>query len=225
MTVRVFVVDDHPLFRGGVRLALEDADEFEMVGEASSGDEALRVLRGLRPPPDVVLMDLRLAGGSGIEATRAIFSDPVLNSGEPGSRPPRVLIISVSEDDDGVVAALRAGASGYVMKGIASQELFRAISTAAEGGAVFSPAVASRLGAYFSAVHELPSRTAFPELTDRELQVLDLLARGWNNRRIARDLVVSEKTVRNHISHIFGKLQVNHRAEAAVRARDAGLGL
>lgn len=127
MTVRVFVVDDHPLFRGGVRLALEDADEFEMVGEASSGDEALRVLRGLRPPPDVVLMDLRLAGGSGIEATRAIFSDPVLNSGEPGSRPPRVLIISVSEDDDGVVAALRAGASGYVMKGIASQELFRAI--------------------------------------------------------------------------------------------------
>jgi DNA-binding NarL/FixJ family response regulator len=154
---------------------------------------------------------------SGVEAIRSITAGHV-------SHRPRVLVVSMYEEDDEVVAALRAGAHGYVAKEASREELLRAVRTVAEGGAVFSPAIAERLGTYFSAVHELPGRVAFPQLTNREREILDLLARGHNNRRIARQLVLSEKTVRNHISHIFAKLQVRNRADAVMRARDAGLG-
>lgn len=219
MSQRVFIVDDHPMFRAGVRISLDDTEGLEVVGEVATGEEAVRLVRSGGVIADVVLMDMQLPGCSGIEATRAIVADR-----PPGITVPRVLMMSVAEDDDVVVSALRAGAHGYLVKGAPREELIRAVRTAADGGAVFSPAVAARLGMYFSAVHELPSRAAFPQLTDRERQVLDLLARGNSNRRIARELVLSEKTVRNHVSNIFGKLQVTDRVSAVVRARDAGLG-
>jgi DNA-binding NarL/FixJ family response regulator len=164
-------------------------------------------------------MDLRLGDSSGIEVTRALTAGNL-----SGARRPRVLVVSVSEDDDSVVAAMRAGASGYLVKGASREDLIRGIRIVADGGAVFGREVAERLKAYFSVLHEVPSRAAFPDLTDRERQILDLIARGHDNRRIARELVLAEKTVRNHITHIFMKLQVTDRMSAAVRARDAGLG-
>jgi DNA-binding NarL/FixJ family response regulator len=220
MTVRVFLVDDHPTFRAGLRVILDDADTMEVVGEAATGDEAVHTLRALRPIADVVLMDLRLGDSSGIEATHAITAN-----GESSTPAPRVLVISAAEEDDAVVGALRAGAHGFLVKGVSRQELLRGIHVVADGGAVFSPPVAARLSTYFSVVHDLPCRAAFPQLTGRERQILDLLARGLDNRRIARELVLAEKTVRNHITSVFVKLQVTDRTAAAVRARDAGLGL
>lgn len=220
MTVRVLLVDDHPLFRYGLRTALQDAVDLSVAGEASTGEQALGLLRESEPAVDVVLMDIQLPDGSGIDVTRTIVGDP------PGGRSaPRILVVSATQDDALVVAALRAGAYGYLVKGVSRDELLWAIRTVAAGGAVFGPAVASRLRDYFSAVHEVPSRAAFPELSDRELQVLDLIARGRSNRHIARQLVVAEKTVRNHITRVFRKLQVDHRDAAIVRARDAGLGV
>lgn len=219
MTVRVFLVDDHPMFLMGVRVTLQEADDVEVVGEASSGPEAVEALRKTGPPVDVVLMDLQVPGGSGAETIRSIVSGPAAEG-----RRPRVLVVAMSEDDETVVAALRAGAHGYTVKWAPRRELLRAVYTVADGGAVFSPSVAARLGSYFTAVHALPSRLAFPQLTGRELQVLDLLARGYTNRRIARELVLAEKTIRNHVSHVFMKLQVSDRAAAAIRARNAGLG-
>ncbi|MFJ9909847.1 LuxR C-terminal-related transcriptional regulator [Streptomyces sp. NPDC101152] len=219
MSTRVFVVDGHPLFRAGVRSVLADAADVELVGEAATGEEAVTALAGGRVIADVVLMDLILPGCSGVEATRAILAEYPEDAGLP-----RVLFVSSSADDHAVMAALRVGARGYMVKGAAREELLRGVRTVATGGAVFSPTVATRLSRYFSAIHELPGRAAFPALTDREREVLDLMARGMNNRRIARQLVLSEKTVRNHVSHIFAKLHVTDRVEAALRARNAGLG-
>jgi DNA-binding NarL/FixJ family response regulator len=217
MTVRVFVVDDYPLFRAGVRSALASIGSLDFAGEAGSGDEAVRTLARLEPAADVILVGLQPPDRTGIDVTRRL-------SAEFGPRGSRVLVVSAQEDDDAVVSALRAGAYGYLVRWMDREELLRAIETVAAGGAVFSPMVADRLRTYFSAVHDLPGRLAFPALTDREREILDLLARGHDNRRIARTLVLSEKTVRNHVSKVFMKLQVNKRTEAAVRARDAGLG-
>ncbi|GAA4800263.1 response regulator transcription factor [Streptomyces ziwulingensis] len=221
MTVGVFLVDDHPLYLQGLRAALGAGDDFAVVGEALSGKDAVAAVARLGRSVQVVLMDLRMPGMSGVEAIRAITTGP----GGPAGHRPRVLVVSMYEDDDEVVAALRAGAHGYVAKEAFRDELLRAVRTVAEGGAVFSPAIAERLGTYFSAIHDFPGRLAFPQLTNREREILDLLARGQTNRRIARHLVLSEKTVRNHVSHIFAKLQVGNRDDAVVRARDAGLGL
>jgi len=219
VTIRVFLVDDHPMFRAGARHTVESVPDMDVVGEAATGEEAVRMLRGGEVTADVVLMDLGLPDRSGTEVTRAITAPP------PDRAPaPRVLMLSGLEEDDAVISALRAGARGYVVKGAPREELLRAVRTVADGGAVFSPFVADRLGDYFSAVHGTPSRAAFPQLTNRERQVLDLLARGYGNRRIARELVLSDKTVRNHVSHIFAKLQVTDRMAAAARAREAGLG-
>lgn len=218
--IRLFLVDDHPMFLTGVRLVMEDVQGVEIVGEAGTEEEAIKALVVERVPTDVVLMDLQLpGGGSGLTVASAVAA-----GAPPGTKAPRVLMMSVSEDDDMVVAALRAGAHGYLLKGAPRGELVRAVRTVAGGGAVFSPTVAARLSTYFSAVHELPGRAAFPQLTDRERQILDLIARGYSNRRIARELVLAEKTVRNHVSHVFAKLQITDRAAAVVRARDAGLG-
>lgn len=219
MTIRVFLVDDHPLFRAGVRLATEDVEDMEVVGEADSAEEAVRLLVHERVRADVVLMDVQMPGSSGVSAVPAITA-----AQHPGAEAPRVLMMSVTDDDDMVVAALRAGAHGYLVKGTPRSELIRALRTVAGKGAVFSPTVAARMSGYFSAVHELPGRAAFPQLTERERQILDLIARGYTNRRIARELVLAEKTVRNHVSHVFAKIQVTDRASAVVRARDAGLG-
>lgn len=219
-TIGLFLVDDHSLFRSGVRLAVADEPDIEITGEAETEEEAITALVHRRVPCDVVLMDLKLArGGSGTAVASA-----VAGSATPERTPPRVLMMSVSEDDDAIVAALRAGAHGYLVKSAARDELLSAVRTVARCGAVFSPAVAARMSRYFSAVHELPGRVAFPQLTERERQVLDLVARGLSNRQIARELVLAEKTVRNHVSHVFAKLQVPDRAAAVVRARDAGLG-
>ncbi|HEV2796911.1 MAG TPA: response regulator transcription factor [Nocardioides sp.] len=209
----VLLVDDHPLFLDGVRAALSGAPDVEVVGEAHDRREAVEQAAALRP--DVVLMDLNLPDGSGIDATREILA----TAPETG-----ILVITMSADDDAVVAAMRAGARGYVVKGAGRSDLLHAVATVAAGGAVFSPAVATRLGSYFSGLAAQPGREMFPQLSDREREVLDLVARGFDNRRIARELFLSEKTVRNHVSLLLGKLEVADRAEAIARARRAGLG-
>jgi DNA-binding NarL/FixJ family response regulator len=160
-------------------------------------------------------MDLNLPDGSGIDATRAVLRE------DAGVR---VLVMTMSADDDAVVAAIRAGARGYVVKGAGKADLLQAVRTVAAGGAVFSPSVADRLGQFFTGVASAPARQAFPQLTEREREVLDLVARGYDNRRIARELFLSDKTVRNHVSNIVVKLDAPDRSEAIIRARRAGLG-
>ena len=209
----VLLVDDHPLFLDGVRAALSGTPGIEVVGEAHSVAEALEAATSLRP--DVVLMDLNLPDGSGIDATRTILA------AAPATR---VLVLTMSADDVAVVAAMRAGARGYVVKGSGRADLLQAVTTVAAGGAVFSPAVAERLGSFFSGLAAQPGREMFPQLSDREREVLDLVARGHDNRRIARELFLSEKTVRNQVSLLVGKLGVADRSEAIARARRAGLG-
>jgi DNA-binding NarL/FixJ family response regulator len=211
--ISVLVVDDHPLFRDGVVAALLTADDVEVVGEAGDVAGALAAATGLTP--DLVLMDLQLPDGSGVDATRALRElQPSL----------RVLVMTMSDDDEAVVAAMRAGARGYVVKGTGRDDVLHAVRTVAGGGAVFSPGVADRLGGLFASLAAVPGKVAFPSLTAREQEVLDLVARGYENRRIARELHLSDKTVRNHVSNVLTKLEVEDRAEAARRARNAGLG-
>lgn len=210
---RVLLVDDHPLFLDGVRAALSTAEDLEVVGEAHDVAEAVELAGRLHP--DVVLMDLNLPDGSGIDATRAVLRE------DAGVR---VLVMTMAADDDAVVAAIRAGARGYVVKGAGKADLLQAVRTVAAGGAVFSPSVADRLGQFFTGVASAPARQAFPQLTEREREVLDLVARGYDNRRIARELFLSDKTVRNHVSNIVVKLDAPDRSEAILRARRAGLG-
>ena len=211
--IRVLVVDDHPLFRDGVVAALLTAQDIDVVGEA--GDVATAISSAAELQPDLVLMDLQLPDGSGVDATRAIIDTlPAV----------RVLVMTMSDDDEAVVAAMRAGARGYVIKGTGRDDVLQAVRTVAAGGAVFSPVVADRLGGLFASLAAVPGKVAFPSLTDREQQVLDLVARGYDNRRIARELFLSDKTVRNHVSNVLTKLDVEDRSEAARRARNAGLG-
>lgn len=210
---RILLVDDHPLFLEGVRAALSGESDLDVVAEAHDVEGALRL--ALETQPDVVLMDLNLPDGSGIDATRALIA-----SG-PGTR---VLVMTMSADDDAVVAAMRAGARGYVVKGAGRADLIHAVRTVAAGGAVFSPTIADRLGGFFAGLAAQPGRELFPQLSQRELEVLDLMANGYENSRIARQLFLSDKTVRNHVSAVLTKLEVSGRSEAIVRARRAGLG-
>lgn len=207
---RLLLVDDHPLFLDGVRAALAGDTDIEIVGQAGSVAEACALTAELAP--DVVLMDLGLPDGSGIDATQQI------RAAHPDVR---VLVMTMSSQDDAVVAAMRAGARGFVVKGAGRDELIHAVRTVAAGGAVFSPTVADRLGAFFVGSSSEP---AFPQLSEREREVLELLARGLDNRRIARELFLSDKTVRNHVSAILGKLEAGNRVDAIQRARRAGLG-
>jgi len=210
--LRVLVVDDHPVVRTGLRAVLATTPGIEQVGEAESGAAALALAEELLP--DVVIMDIHMPGMDGIEATRRIIaSAPSI----------AVLVLTMHDDDDTVFAAMRAGARGYLLKGADQDEVTRAIVGVANGEAIFGPAIADRVLRYFAT----PSRTTlalFPELTDRERDVLHLLASGQSNQRIARDLGVSAKTVANHVSNILNKLQAVDRAEAIERARRAGLG-
>ena len=211
--VRVLIADDHPLFREGMRGRLDRVADVAVVGEAASGDEAVELARKLEP--DVILMDIKMPGLNGIEATRKISqANPQVN----------VLVLTMFEDDDSVFAAMRAGAKGYLLKDSGGEGVVHAIRAVASGEAVFGPGVAERITGFFSVSRSALPQRAFPELTEREEEVLSLVAQGKSNQEISRQLFVSLKTVRNHVSNILIKLQVADRAQAVIRARDAGMG-
>jgi DNA-binding NarL/FixJ family response regulator len=211
--VRLMVVDDHTLFRDGLRALFGSIDDIDVVGEASNGEEAVDKVGRLQP--DVVLMDIQIPEINGIEATRRIVSaHPEIG----------VIVVTMLEDDDSVFAAMRAGARGYILKGADQDEMLRAIRSVASGEALFGAEVADRLVSFFNGASQPHGDPAFPELTERERQVLDLIAKGWSNAKIAGSLVISPKTVSNHCSNIFSKLQVADRTQALLRAREAGLG-
>jgi DNA-binding NarL/FixJ family response regulator len=209
----VIVADDHPTFRRGLSALLETLDEFTVVGEAADGEAVVTMAGELRP--DVVVMDLNMPGVNGVEATRRIVAQ------HPDAA---VLVLTMLDEDESVFAAMRAGARGYVVKGADTDDVVRALESVARGDAVFGPAVATRVLSYLTRPLSARDPVLFPELSDREREVLELIARGRSNSDIARELVVSPKTVRNHVSAVFSKLQVSDRAEAIVRARKAGLG-
>jgi DNA-binding NarL/FixJ family response regulator len=211
--LRLVMADDHDSFRSGLRALLGQVEGFDVVGEAASGAEAVAQTAALQP--DVVLMDVSMPGMDGIEATRRIVD---------ATPHVAVLVLTMSDDDDSVFAAVQAGARGYVVKGAQRAELVRAIRAVAAGDAIFGPAVARRLVAYFARPRPAGAESPFPELTERELEILELIAQGRSNADITAQLVVSPKTVRNHVSNIFSKLQVRDRADAIVRAREAGMG-
>jgi DNA-binding NarL/FixJ family response regulator len=210
--IRILIADDNPEFREGLRGLLAAQPDLAVVGEAATGAAALAL--AARTLPDVVLMDLQMPDLNGIEATRQLTA----TSPHIG-----VLVVTMFEDDDSVFAAMRAGARGYLLKGSRKAETLRAIRAVADGEAIFSPAIARRLMQFFGAPAAVVP-PAFPELTDREREVLALIAQGYTNTAIADRLFLSPKTVRNHVSSIFSKLQVAGRGEAIVRAREAGLG-
>ena len=210
-TFRVLIADDHPLFREGMRGRLDRVGDIAVVGEAASGEEAVELARKLEP--HVVLMDIKMPGLNGIEATREILrTNPRVG----------VLMLTMFEDDDSVFAAMRAGARGYLLKDSGGEGVVHAIRAVTSGEAVFGPGVAERIIGFFSVPR--PAQRAFPELTEREEEILVLVARGKSNQEIASRLFVSVKTVRNHVSNILLKLQVADRAQAVIRARDAGIG-
>jgi DNA-binding NarL/FixJ family response regulator len=211
--LRVLLVDDHEEFRAGLAALLSAADGCEVVGSAADGRTAVAMALDLQP--DVVLMDLHMPHLNGMEATaRIVQSSPHIS----------VVVLTMMEDDDSVFAAVRAGARGYLLKGARRQEIVRAIESVGAGEVIFGPGIADRVMTYFSTVRARPTAEAFPELTDREREILGLIAQGRENAEIARELGLRVKTVRNHASNIFTKLQVAHRAQAIVRAREAGLG-
>jgi DNA-binding NarL/FixJ family response regulator len=214
--IRLLIVDDHTLFREGLRALFSAIEDIEMVGEAITGQEAIDLVEKCQP--DVILMDIDMPGMSGVKATRSILR-----------RIPSIGIVMVTmlEDDASVFSAMRAGARGYVLKGAQPDELLQTIRAVANGQALFGAAIATRMMRFFNEQEArfkiiLPEE-AFTELTRRELEVLELIAQGDKNSAIAEKLVISEKTVRNHITNIFSKLQVADRAEAIIKARDAGL--
>jgi DNA-binding NarL/FixJ family response regulator len=210
--IRLLIADDHAFYREGVRTMLLGLPDMEVIDEAADGDEA--IVKAETSQPDVILMDVKMPGINGIEATRRILhASPHI----------KVLVITMFEDDDSVFAAMRAGARGYLLKDADQDELLRAVRAVARGEAIFSPTIARRLIHYFSALPQTASAIAFPDLTEREREILHLIAQGISNAAIAKRLTLSLKTVQNHVSNIFGKLQVADRAQAIVRARDAGL--
>jgi DNA-binding NarL/FixJ family response regulator len=209
--IRILIADDHPVFRFGLRMLLESEHDLEVIGEAGSGEEALAQTEALQP--DVVLMDINLPGINGVEATQRILQ----------ARPRTGVLMVTMLDDNSLLAALRAGARGYLLKGAAADETLRAIRAVAHGEAIFSPAIAQRLAEALTAPPPGAQAPPFPALTAREREILGLIARGVSNAAIAERLSLSLKTVRNHVSSILDKLQVSDRLQAGLRARDAGL--
>jgi DNA-binding NarL/FixJ family response regulator len=211
--IKVLIADDHPVFRSGLRALLATDPTVTLVGEAATGVEVVAL--AARAQPDVVLMDLNMPKVDGVVATgQLVQSNPQV----------AVLVLTMFDDDDSVFAAMRAGARGYLLKGTNQADILRAVHAVATGGAMFGPAVAQRVLEFF-AQGSAQSAATFPQLSEREREVLDLLAQGDSNTRIATRLSISEKTVRNHVSNIFAKLAVADRAQAIVRAREAGLGV
>jgi DNA-binding NarL/FixJ family response regulator len=212
-SIRILIADDHPLFLDGMHGLLDSVADTEVVGEATTGEEVIAQAAAVQP--DIVLMDIKMPGTNGIEATREI----VHTSPHIG-----VLVVTMYEDDDFVFSAMRAGARGYVLKGANQAEMLRAIRAVANGEVIFGPTIAQRVISFLSTPHPAVPARVFPELTERESEVLALIARGQTNEEIAKHLVLSLKTVRNHVSNIYSKLQVADRAQAVIRAREAGLG-
>ncbi len=210
--LRVLIADDHPLFRKGMRALLTATAGTEVIGEATTGQEAIELAAALQP--DVILMDLQMPGINGIEATRQILhTSPHI----------RILVVTLFEDDASIFSALRAGARGYILKDAQEEEMLRAIRAVGSGEAIFSPAIATRLMDFFAAPRPAVPKEIFPTLTEREREILQMIARGRTNNDIAKELALSSKTVGNYVSNIFSKLQVADRAHAIIRARDAGL--
>lgn len=210
--IRILIADDHPVYRFGLKALIATESDMLVIAEASSGGEAVDL--ALRLKPDIILMDINMPGLNGLEATRQI-SRELPDAG--------ILIISML-DDDSVFSALRAGARGYLVKGSEGDAALRAIRSVAEGEAIFSPGIAGKVMAYLTNPRTETRAEVFPELTPREREVLELIARGLTNQAIAEQLVVSPKTVRNQVSEIYSKLQVASRGEAIAKARDAGVG-
>ena len=211
--IRILLADDHKFFRDGVRSLLNSVHDFEVVGEAMNGEEAISLAAEVKP--DVILMDLQMPGLNGVEATRRIV-DVLPNVG--------IIVVTMFEDTDSVLAAMRAGARGYILKDADEDVLLRSIRSVAHGEALFSPSIARRLLTYLADVTPSASRLSFPELTEREREVLALIADGLNNQELADRLGCSLKTARNHVSNVLSKLHAVDRNEAIARARAAGLG-
>lgn len=210
--MRILVVDDHPVFRLGMTALLNSIDFATVVGEAATADEAVRAAQSLQP--DIVIMDLNLEGSSGVEATKRIIDS---------CRATRVLVLTMQTDDEALLASIRAGARGYLVKGAGQAEIERALHAVAAGEVIVGADVASHA---LGALRRGPRpQSPFPSLTERELEVLDLMAEGLDNPAIARRLVVNEKTVRNYVSMVLTKLQAPDRTTAILRARDTGLGV
>ena len=209
MTTRVAVVEDHPVFREGLASLVSATPDMEVAAALADGPEAVEF--AATAGVDVVLMDLNLPSLSGVEATQQICARP---------DGPAVLVVTMVDDDDTVVAALRAGARGYVLKGAPGEEIVAAVRTVAAGGAVFGAGVAAQVLALTTARQQRSARPTDDGLTDREREVLALLAQGASNAQIARSLGVSLKTVQNYVSRILDKLQVVDRTQAALRARE-----
>jgi len=215
--IRILIADDHALFREGVHAILKSVPDIEIVGEAGTGQEAIKLASDL--VPDLILMDIQMPDLNGVEATQRILkTQPDVG----------IIIVTMLEDDDSLFSAMRAGARGYVLKGADKAEMLKSIRAVVEGEALFGPAIAARLLNFFQGNRPRSKDESysipFPELTDREREILACIARGDTNAEIAEGLSISLKTVRNHVSNIFTKLQVVNRAQAAIRARDAGLG-
>ncbi len=213
MSIRVLIADDHPLFRDGLRNLITDAEGIELAGEACDGDEVIAGAQQLRP--DVVLMDLRMPGTDGIEATRRVLAEQWAGA---------VLVLTMSDDDGSLYAAMRAGAKGYVLKGASGPEIVESIRIVASGRAILDSSIAERMDRYFTRTRSRTVTPAFPQLSARETEVLELLSGGLSNTEIAARLVLSEKTVRNNVSSILLKLGAPTRAAAVALARDAGVG-
>lgn len=210
--IRVLTVDDHPAFRDGLRAMLGGASDLEVVGEAQDGAQAVALALTLQP--DVVVMDIQMPGMNGVDATRRIvYTSPHIG----------VIMLTMFEDDDSVFSAMRAGARGYLLKGALKAEVLHAVRGVAAGEAIFGSGLARRMMSYFAAAKSVSPADSFPELTEREVQILELLTMHLTNQEIADRLAISLKTARNHVSNILNKLQVADRTAAIARAREAGM--